>query len=196
MQSWGSHNVLPSSATRCGGTYSEGTCSGRDCEMSQFWQNLQFTLQPAVATEKAIGPRQIVKERLLFDGINVRSANARVDQRVVNAAVILAHAAIAALLVSHNTFARAQLALDFAACQLLVKLRFDGESRIVLLSCASVAGCANSLSPSAEPDARAHFINERRSIGRPAGQFVTFSKSGLQNILNLFATSVACSFAG
>jgi hypothetical protein len=30
-----------------------GICSGRDWEISQFWQNLQKTLQPAVAMEKA-----------------------------------------------------------------------------------------------------------------------------------------------
>ena len=31
-------------------------CSGRACEISQFWQNLQFTLQPPVAMENAIAP--------------------------------------------------------------------------------------------------------------------------------------------
>ncbi len=45
-----------SSATLRGGAYCAGTCSGRDCEMSQFWQNLQFTLQPAVAIENAVVP--------------------------------------------------------------------------------------------------------------------------------------------
>ena len=32
------------------------TCSGRTWEISQFWHILQLTLQPAVATEKAIVP--------------------------------------------------------------------------------------------------------------------------------------------
>ena len=32
------------------------TCSGRDCEISQFWHILQLTLQPAVAMEKAMVP--------------------------------------------------------------------------------------------------------------------------------------------
>ena len=44
------------SAAWCGEMYSAGISSGRDCEMSQFWQNLQFTLQPAVAMEKAVVP--------------------------------------------------------------------------------------------------------------------------------------------
>ena len=44
------------SANRCGGTYSARTCSGRDCEISQFWHILQLTLQPAVATENARVP--------------------------------------------------------------------------------------------------------------------------------------------
>ena len=47
---------LASAATRRGVAYSAGTCSGRDWEMSQFWQNLQLTLHPAVASEKAIVP--------------------------------------------------------------------------------------------------------------------------------------------
>ena len=32
------------------------TCSGRTWEISQFWQNLQLTLHPAVAKEKALVP--------------------------------------------------------------------------------------------------------------------------------------------
>ena len=43
-------------AAWCGEIYCAGTSSGRDCEMSQFWQNLQFTLHPAVAIEKAFVP--------------------------------------------------------------------------------------------------------------------------------------------
>ena len=31
-------------------------CSGRACEISQFWHILQLTLQPAVAIEKASEP--------------------------------------------------------------------------------------------------------------------------------------------
>jgi len=42
-----------SAATCCGGMYTLSTCSGRTCEISQFWHILQFTLQPAVAMEKA-----------------------------------------------------------------------------------------------------------------------------------------------
>ena len=57
-------------------------------------------------------PRQIVEERLLLDGIDVCRAHPRVHQRVVGTAAILAHAAIAALLISHRAFARTQLALD------------------------------------------------------------------------------------
>ena len=112
--------------------YSAGISSGRDCEMSQFWQNLQFTLQPAVAMEKAIGAGQVVEQRLLLNGIDVRGADARVDQRVVDAAAILAHAAVAALLVAYDALARAELAPDLAVGQLLVETRFEGELRVAL----------------------------------------------------------------
>jgi hypothetical protein len=56
-----------------------------------------------------------------------------VDQRVVDSAAILAHAAVAALLVADVAFARAELALDLAIRKLLVEPGFDGELRVVLV---------------------------------------------------------------
>ena len=75
---------------------------------------------------------QVVEERLLLDGIDVRRAHARMHERVVDAAAILAHAAVAALLVAHHALARAQFALDLAVLQLLVELRLEGELRVAL----------------------------------------------------------------
>src|SRR5271165_5046677 len=47
---------LANVARSFGGRYFAGKSSGLACEISQFWQNLQFTLQPAVATENATFP--------------------------------------------------------------------------------------------------------------------------------------------
>jgi hypothetical protein len=122
---------------------------------------------------EGVGSGQVVEERLLFDGIDVGRAHARVHQRVVDAAAILAHAAVAALLVAHYALARAELALDLAVGQLLVELRFEGELRVVLRLRARGQGSgpgrpANSPAPKAAPEASAHMRNERRSRGIPA----------------------------
>jgi hypothetical protein len=43
-------------ASCCGEKYCARSSSGAACEISQFWQNLQFTLQPPVAMESARSP--------------------------------------------------------------------------------------------------------------------------------------------
>ena len=106
------------------------TCSGRDCEMSQFWQNLQLTLQPAVATENASDPGEKWNKGF-FDGIDVRGAHARMHQRVVAASAILAYSAVAPLLIVDHAFAGTQLAPRFPVRQLLVKLGLDDKPRIL-----------------------------------------------------------------
>src|ERR1035437_1174568 len=52
----------------------------------------------------------------------------------------------------------------------------------------AAAGSATPFNPSAAPDARAHFINKRRSSGRPACPFAKSSTSNAQSILNPSAT--------
>ena len=86
-------------------------------------------------------PGQVVKQRLLLDGIDVRRAYPRMHQRVVGSAAIFAHSAVAALAVAHRAFARAQLALDLPIRQLLVELGFDDELRIVLFLLAAATDC-------------------------------------------------------
>src|SRR5208337_2310274 len=79
-------------------------------------------------------PRQVMEQRLFFDGINVRGAHPRVHQRVVDSSAILPHATIAPFPVPYRAFARTQLALDLLVVgKFLVELCFDRELRIVLL---------------------------------------------------------------
>jgi len=86
---------------------------------------------PGRAQREGSRSRKIVEERLLFDGVDMRGGNPRVDERVVCSAAILAHAAVAALHVSHGAFARTQLALDLAIIEFLIELRFDDVARVV-----------------------------------------------------------------
>ena len=78
------------------------------------------------------GAGQVVEERLLLNGIDVRGADARVDQRVVDAAAILAHAAVAALLVAHDALARAELAAGSCGWPASRRTCLEGELRVVL----------------------------------------------------------------
>jgi hypothetical protein len=62
----------------------------------------------------------------------VSCADPRVDQRVENAAAILADIAVAPLHVAHVALARTERALDFAIRKLLVEAGFYGELGVVL----------------------------------------------------------------
>src|ERR1035438_75815 len=73
-----------------------------------------------------------MEQGLLFDGIDVRGAEARIDQRVVRTAAVFADAAITALPVVDHAFAGAKLALDLLVGQLVVEARLDGEAGIGL----------------------------------------------------------------
>src|ERR1035441_4829684 len=53
-----------------------------------------------------------MEQGLLLDGIDVRGRDARIHQRVVGAATVFAHAAIAAFAVVDHALAGAKLALD------------------------------------------------------------------------------------
>ena len=55
-----------------------GCRSRATCEMSQFWQNRQARLQPAVPNDSTGVPGQEVVERLLLDGIDAEAAGAAV----------------------------------------------------------------------------------------------------------------------
>ena len=48
-----------------------------------------------------------MEEGFLFDGVDVGGTDAGVDQRVVSAAAVFAHAAVTALVVVDDAFARA-----------------------------------------------------------------------------------------
>ena len=61
------------------------TCSGRDCEISQFWQHLHSRLQPAVASESACAPGRKWKNGFFSIGSTCERAGPRVHQRVVAA---------------------------------------------------------------------------------------------------------------
>ena len=50
----------------------ECTWSGRDLEMSQFWQKKQPMLQPAVPMLKHPRARQKMVQRFFLDGINLQ----------------------------------------------------------------------------------------------------------------------------
>src|SRR5664280_892029 len=71
-----------------------------------------------------------MEQGLLFDGIDVRGRDARIHQRVVRAATVFAHAAIAAFAVVDHALAGAKLALDLLVRQLLVESRLDREPGI------------------------------------------------------------------
>src|SRR5664280_1099279 len=73
-----------------------------------------------------------MEQGLLLDGIDVRGRDARIHQRVVDAATVFAHAAIAAFAVVDHALAGAKLALDLFVRQLLVESRLDGEPGIGL----------------------------------------------------------------
>src|ERR1017187_6259273 len=76
--------------------------------------------------------REEMEQGLLFDGIGMGRADARIYQRVVRAATVFAHAAIAAFAVVDHALAGAKLALDLFVRQLLVESRLDGEPGIAL----------------------------------------------------------------
>src|ERR1035441_6920432 len=73
-----------------------------------------------------------MEQGLLLDGIDVRGRDARIHQRVVDAATVFAHAAIAAFAVVDHALAGAKLALDLLVGQLFVESRLDGEPGIGL----------------------------------------------------------------
>ena len=107
----------------------------------------EFAIEVAAGRgqRKGIGPRQIVKKRLLLDRIDVRRADPRVDQRIKDAAAILAHPAVAALILCHGALARAQFAPDLLILKFFVEPRFDGEARITPCFGGCIGGSAAGL---------------------------------------------------
>ena len=65
----------------------------RDFEMSQFWQNLQPRLQPAVPNESTGRPGQEVVQRLLLDRVDAEAARPPVRREDDLAALARAHEA-------------------------------------------------------------------------------------------------------
>ena len=83
--------------------------------MSQFWQNLQPRLQPAVPNDRIVRAGQEVVERLLLDGIDGEAGGAAVAERDELAAFVLADEAEAGLPVAEPAVARAERAEQLAA---------------------------------------------------------------------------------
>jgi hypothetical protein len=80
--------------------------------MSQFWQNLQERLQPAVPKESTLDPGQEVEEGLLLDRVDEETRGAAVGGQDHGVALALAHEAEAALAVAQRAVARTDVALD------------------------------------------------------------------------------------
>ena len=80
--------------------------------MSQFWQNLQARLQPAVPKLKHAAAGEEVVERLLLDRVDAKARAAPVGGEHHRVADPLAHEAHAALALVQPAVARAQVALD------------------------------------------------------------------------------------
>jgi hypothetical protein len=73
-----------------------------------------------------------MEKGFLLDGINVSRHHAGMHQRVIGAAAVFTHAAIAALPVVDDAFAWAELAFDFPVGLFIVKPGFLDELRVVL----------------------------------------------------------------
>ena len=74
-----------------------GRSTSRDLEMSQFWQNLQPRLQPAVPNDRTRGAGKKVIERLLLDRIDAEAGAATVGGQDHLAVEVLTHEAEAAI---------------------------------------------------------------------------------------------------
>ena len=83
-----------------------------DLEMSQFWQNRQARLQPAVPKREDRRAGQEVVERLLLDRVDAEPARAPVGGEHDPVALAGAHEAQAALAVAQLAGPRADVALD------------------------------------------------------------------------------------
>ena len=107
--------------------------------MSQFWQNLQPRLQPAVPNDRICVPGQKVVERLLLDGIDGEAGGAAVAERDQLAALVLADEAEAGLAVGEPAIARTERAEELAA-------RFRDATSVRdtwLLKWSRLPGCAS-----------------------------------------------------
>ena len=113
----------------------------RDLEMSQFWQNLQARLQPAVPNDSTARAGQEVVERLLLHRVDAEPARPAVRREhdlVVHAAADEAQPALALV---QPAGARAHVALDPAVverCQYRVGT-VCGSSRVIVSSIADAS---------------------------------------------------------
>ena len=99
-------------ATSSGVSVEAGTSSGRAWEISQFWHQRQWKLQPAVPRREGRGAGEDVEERLLLDRVEPERRGVRVDERLQRPAPVLADAAVPAPPLGDPAAAKAEPARD------------------------------------------------------------------------------------
>ena len=99
-------------ATSSGVSVEAGTSSGRACEISQFWHQRQWKLQPAVPSERADAPGRTWKNGFFSIGSSASADGARVDERLQRSAPVLADSAVPARSLGDPAAAKAEAARD------------------------------------------------------------------------------------